>query len=79
MKTIFCTFIAIASLFCAGCAPSEMDDKPKSESEYRKLLEKRISSAGGAVININQEVNEYRKASPDEKREMYRKVYELVN
>lgn len=90
MKQICYALIVATSLFYVGCEKKvptleermEQEGKdvsqPPSEAVYRKLLEKRIASGGGAAININLEVSKYRKATPDEKREMYKKVEALV-
>ena len=82
MKIICFALSVAASLFYAGCGKVEDPSafgEPKSEAAYRELLKKRISSGGGAAININLEVNNYRKATPAEKLEMYRKVEELID
>lgn len=46
--------------------------------EYRRLLEKRKKSVGGAEINIMQEVRKFERASEDERRELFKKAKELA-
>jgi len=83
MKRIMYSLAIAASAFCLGCGKS---DKPvpsskqytPSAAEYKALLEKRVSSPGGANINIRQEVSKFENASAAEKRELYNKVNSLV-
>lgn len=77
MKRIMYSLAIAASAFCLGCGKSEEPPTPStprtpSAAEYKALLEKRASSVDGVKINIWQEVGKFEKATPDEKRYLYK-------
>ena len=61
----------------AAGALTSSESVPTS-SEYRALLDGRKASVGGANINILQEVSKFENATDEEKRNLYKKVKELV-
>lgn len=76
MKRIMYSLAIAASAFCLGCGKSEPDTP--SAAEYKAILEKRVSSPGGANINIRQEVSRFQNASDAEKRELYNRAKAFV-
>ena len=90
MKIIY-NLIVAALVLCAGCTKEETPEAKAPEKRppielptpsvgaYKKLLEKRESSVGGANINIMQEVSKYQNASDAEKRQLYDQVKALVD
>ena len=83
MKRIMYLLAIAVSALCLGCGKSDGPVPPSepytpSAAEYKALLEKRVSSPGGANINIRQEVGKFENASAAEKRELYNKVNSLV-
>ena len=58
----------VISLFVAGCG-----DVP-SEADYKEKLEKLVNSPGGHAIDIPKELDTYRAASDEEKKEMFNAV-----
>ena len=83
MKKIMYSLAIAASAFCLGCGKSD-EPTPSSEpytpsaAEYKALLEKRVSSPGGANINIRQEVSRFQNADDAEKRELYGRAKAFV-
>lgn len=86
MKTIFVASVVTLALFCAGCGngnSSSGSDSAKNPlvpnaSQYRALLEKRISSTDGANINIRQEMSRFESASEAEKLVLFNRASELA-
>lgn len=79
MKIIYILAI-VSSILVIGCRKKEEkpSDPVRTTTEYRELLEKRITSPNGANINVRQEVNTYENASDAEKRKMYDQAKELA-
>ena len=84
MKRIVYALIVTATVICAGCEKREptlgdsAPQKPPSVLEYKKLLERRVSSVDGAKINIPQEVSTYQNASDDEKMRLFTEKQNLI-
>ena len=71
MKKLSCGLI-LAAMFCAGCG--EAPQKPPSTADYRRLLEKRVSSVNAPDIDIRLEVSKYEISTDEEKFKIYKEV-----
>lgn len=84
MNKIICIIASVSSILILGCGKSEekyeivVPDPVPTASDYRQVLEKRITSSDGANINVRQEVNAFENASDAEKREMYNRAKNLA-
>ena len=69
-KMITVTSLACCiSLFVSGCG-----DKTPSEAQYRAALERKVQSPGGARINIQKELDNFRSSSDDTRKRLYEEV-----
>ena len=88
MRILIYTLAVVSVAFIVGCGKSGEENKNvssaksvipvKSATEYREILEKRVSSPRGCDIDIRKEVSEFERSSDDEKRKMYNKQEELA-
>lgn len=82
-KPLYMYAIVLALLAC-GCGEKDRSETPiapdpvPTVSAFRQILEKRISSADGAEINVRQEVGKFENASDAEKRKMFEAAKNLA-
>lgn len=81
MKNLFAILAStvVACFLLGGCSEPLQSSQPKvpTAAEYRALLERRIRSSGGADIDVQKAVSEYKNSSDEKKKSLYQNAEKM--